>query len=73
MPTSKITCQVSYELTPLSECYGTLSLATLTMIEKVITSKVDGTLEAGMYLPLTKNKIDIVALDSSKNAPLLSD
>jgi hypothetical protein len=72
MPTSKITCQISYELTPLSGCYGTLSLATLTMIEKAITSKVDGTLEAGMYLPLT-NKINIVALDLSKNAPLLSD
>jgi hypothetical protein len=72
MPTSKITCQVSYELTPLSECYSTVSLATLKMIENAIASKVDGTLEAGMYLPLT-NKIDIVALDSGKNAPLLSD
>jgi hypothetical protein len=72
MPTSKITCQVSYELTPLSECYGTVSLATLKMIEKAIASKVDGTLEARTYLPLT-NKIDIVALDPGKNAPLLSD
>jgi hypothetical protein len=46
MPTSKITCQVSYELTPFSECYSTVSLATLKMIENAIASKVDGTLEA---------------------------